>query len=364
MRALVAPLFVTALVLAAERKGLALVEKILQMPPATGLVVVDLVPGTQAETKGIRVGDTIVSYAGAETPDLPALMKARQGASQGEAVDCVVVRPDGTRIELRLDAGPIGVRNLVAVKRGEAVAPLPPETGVTFDFSSLSKDGAEEWYAFSLDEGKTKKGFEHSMLSLADGRLTMRREVAFDGGEQWGLNHFDVTVVMDVSDGLRPISTSFLNPITGWLGEGKRTEDGAWEMRIRSSPTEEETRTTALAVDLPAVPSYLMEILACFLPREQGACIHFRVLSEGGGTLGLPTALYVAGEEEIEHEGAKVGVWRVESRSLGSSAGGSYWVDGEQRVVKVDYGGAMGFLTTKEKALDGLHEDLEARTAE
>ena len=67
----------------------------------------------------------------------------------------------------------------------------------------------EQWYRFVID-GK-HVGYEHIRLEHDAEKKLIRSisEVAFDGGEQWGLNHFIVTVTCDDSKPFRAQSVSF-----------------------------------------------------------------------------------------------------------------------------------------------------------
>ncbi len=114
----------------------------------------------------------------------------------------------------------------------------------------------------------------------------------------------------------------------------------------------------------PAVPSYLVETLACFMPREPGSCIHFRPITDGSGALGRVSALVCVGEGALELDGESVKVWKFEQRTVGAGQGLGYWIDEKGRVVRSDYGGAVATRSTKEEALKDLHHGLQPRTAD
>ena len=362
---LLATLFLPALLLAApllaqddaEEK----IEAVLLNPPATGLMAISIVAGSQAEEVGLRPGDVVVSYDGVAVTGLVELNAQKAASAAKETVEMVAIRRDRSRVTFTIRSGQIGV-HLVAVKKGVPGRTLPPATGVRFDFSSLEGAKREEWYAFSLD-GKTKVGFEHSILKLAAGKLMLRREVAFDGGEQWGINHFDVTVLATADRHPTAIATSFLNPITKWIGRGRlsRGETG-WRWLVKGPETEEVQKAGGEGVPRDLIPSYLVETLVSFMPRETGSCYHFRPLEEGMGTTGLRSALVAIGPEEIEHGGTKVKTVKYEQHRFGGGVTGTYWIGPDSRVLRVDYGGAQGTLTTKQAALEGLHPEIEPRT--
>jgi len=362
---LLAMLFLPALLLAApllaqddaEKK----IEAVLLNPPATGLMAISIVAGSQAEEVGLRPGDVVVSYDGVAVTGLVELNAQKAASAAKETVEMVAIRRDRSRVVFTIRPGPIGVY-LISVKKGVPGRTLPPATGVRFDFSALAGAPREDWYLFTLD-GKTKVGFEHSILKLAAGKLMLRREVAFDGGEQWGINHFDVTVIATADEHPTAIATSFLTPLTERVGRGRlKREETGWRWMVKWPETGEEQRAGGEGVPRDLIPSYLVETLACFMPRETGTCYHFRPLAEGDGTTGLRSALVAIGPEEIEHGGKKVETVKYEQHRFGGGVTGTYWIGPDSRVLRVDYGGAQGTLTTKEAALKGLHPEIKPRT--
>ena len=100
------------------------------------------------------------------------------------------------------------------------------------------------------------------------------------------------------------------------------------------------------------------------MPREKGACIHFRPLTERTGEVDLPAALICVGEDEIDRGGEKVKTAKFEQRTIGGEVRGTYWVGPSGQVLMVDYRGARATLSTKEAALKDLHPNIEPRTAE
>ncbi len=337
---------------------LARLEAVFADPPATGVVITMVAPKSQAAEQGVKVGDIFVSYNGVATPDVPALNAAKGTVGEKLEIEIVVVGSAGRRT-ITLAPGQIGV-NGAPVEKGVPGGMLPKATGVTFDFSRFAGEGLDQWFAFSLD-GRTKVGFEHAKLRFTGGRLFLRREVAFDGGEAWGVNHFDVTVVVTVAPAVDTVMTRFTNPLTGWIMTGRltRNESGA---RIWAQKWPELGDVRA-EIPGPVVPTYLIETLAGMMPLEKGACYRFSPLNEGMGTVGLPSALVVRGREEIEHGLGQVKVWRVEQVVLGGTVAGVYWISEQGRTLKVSYGGAFGIRTTKEAALKDLHPEIKPLTA-
>jgi hypothetical protein len=329
---------------------LRLLERALLDPPATGVMVTGVGPDSQAAQAGILLGDVIVSYGGRAVPDLEALNGAKESFEGAEQVELVLAGPGGERTVL-LRPGPIGV-NCQPVVKGVPAAVLPPATVTGFDFSPLSREPFDDWYAFSLD-GEEKVGFEHGRLALTLGKLVLHREVAFDGGETFGVNHFDVTAIAVAGPAPDVFAVRFASPPSGFLATGRALGGARWLDR-RGGVSTVITHPT----DLPRIPTYLVESLAAFLPREPGACFHFRPIVEGSGQAGLRSALVAVGEEEVRAGGEVARAFRVEWRTLGGAASGTYWFDGPGHALLVDYGGAMATRTTREKALEGLPESI------
>jgi len=341
------------------------VDRALASPQATGLLVTDVAPETQAAKLGIEPGDVIVTYDGHPTPSIPALQAAMKAVTT-EALQVLVIRVDGAEKTFTLEPGRIGVV-LSPVVKGKGLEPLPAATGVKFDFSSLTETPHDDWYAFTV--GGKQVGFEHGLCKLEDGKLVMRREVAFDGGEQWGVNHFDVTVVLTAEPAPRAVSFSFYNPITGYSGQGELTTTDAGAAVVRYTHTADEggpsTVEHPVPSGLPAWPSYVVETLACFMPREKGACVHYHSITDGsGGVDRHPSALRVEDEEELEIDGTTVKTVKVQIHSSRGGAGSAFWVNEQGRVVKADYSGAVTVAAKKEDCLKDLHHGLQPRTAE
>jgi hypothetical protein len=338
----------------------AVLTRVFANPPATGIVITLVAPESQAAQAGVMVGDIFVSYNGVATPDIPSLNAAKEtvGDEQTE-IEVEVVGPAGRRTII-LAPGQIGV-NGAPVVMGVPGGGLPADTGITFDFSRFAGEGVDEWFAFSLD-GRTKVGFEHAKIKVAGGKLFLRREVAFDGGEEWGLNHFDVTVVASLSPAVDAVMTRFENPLTGWVGKGRLSRDETGKrIWVKQWPDLPEERAE---IPGPLLPEYLVESLAALMPHQEGACFRYRPIGEGMGTVGLPSALVVRGQEEIEFGTGRVRTWKVEGLILGGGIGGTYWISEDGRTLKVSYGGAFGTRSTKEAVLSDLHPELKPRTAE
>ena len=351
---------------ATEESPVERIERALTSPVATGLLVTGIGSGTPADQKGIQAGDIVTAYDGVPTPTLEALndAKGKAQAAGKTAIRVTLVGLDRTERTVEIEPGPIGI-GATPVEKGVAAGPLPPATPFSFDFASVKDKPHDDWYTFHFGEGP-KLGFEHGMLEVKGDHLVLRREVAFDGGEQWGVNHFDVTIETTLTSPPEALRLRFANPATGTWAEGRRQEDGTWHFEWTKEGEDEgtETRTVTLPKGLPVVPTYLVETLAAFLPRTTGTCWHYRPMVDSNGDALLPACLIVVGKETVKLAAGEVDAWKVEQRQLGGEVGGTYWIDANGRLVKSFYGMPIALLDTKEAALEGLHEDIKPTTAD
>ena len=129
----------------------------------------------------------------------------------------------------------------------------------------------------------------------------------------------------------------------------------------RAKVPEAEPRTVPAPRNL--VPTYLVEHMAVFMPRKEGACFRFTPLTEGYGQIGMPSALVCEGREQLTLRGAAVSAWKYVWRQLGGAVGGVYYVGDDGRALLTDYGGPKAVLSTKEAALQNLNPGLEPRSA-
>lgn len=327
-------------------------------PTATGILVTSVIEGTPAAEVGLAPGDIVVGYAGEPAPDLPTLAALKQKAMDQDLVEFVFVRR-GEKHAVTIPTGPIGFMG-TAVEKGRPTPPFPPDTGVKFDFSSLDAHPIDAWYAFRFGDDPPV-GFEHVTVKRDGGRIYQVSEVSFDGGEQYGDEHNVVTVVMTDEPTPRFVMCRFESITTGWTGTAFVADPGAKEPQISFTTKmgEETDRVSPVAVPARAVPTYFIETLARFLPREEGACFRFRPLMEGSATVSLPSAVVCRGRETIERNGEPAKVWRYEWVDLIGVVGSNFWIDDAGRVLRVDWGGANGELVTKEEALAGLPDRLK-----
>ena len=77
----------------------------LENPQATGVLVISVSKGSQAEKAGVVRGDVIVTYDGKPTRDVPSLTRAKGVATSKPEVVMEIVRRDGKLVPLKLQPG-------------------------------------------------------------------------------------------------------------------------------------------------------------------------------------------------------------------------------------------------------------------
>ncbi len=330
-----------------------LVERVAADPPATGLLVTMVIEGMPARAADIKPGDVLVSYGGdgiAERADLQAAVEAR---AEEDAVEVALVR-SGRQRTVRVAAGRLGVQT-VPVSDGQPIEARPHKSPVRFDLDRLP-DG-EEWMSFRLDGGHV--GFECHRHQRRGNTLVLDYEVAFDGGAEWGLNHFVVNVVLAFMRG-RPEARSvrFENPLSGWITNGRLEKEGRtrrWVSSIKG-PSGSEQNEVRVTADL--LPSYAVSTLPMIIVPREGACLHYTPLNEGLGVPAPPAGLLCAGKDTVQGAPA----WRFESHSFGERAGVTF-VDDAGRIVRLGFGGPVAEPCARADALAGVNEALRPRLA-
>lgn len=333
-------------------------EQVLADPPATGVLVLMVVPGSQAEKAGLRAGDIITAYGMAPTPTVRHLQAAKSRAQGLLAVPLQVVRREKATM-ITIEPGEIGIRTM-DVTKGQKVVPRPPATAAKLDLSRLKKGPVEAWYWFSLDSGTSKAGFEHHILRIEGDKLIRDSEVAFDGGRQWGLNHFLVRCVATAEPRPKLIATDFSAPLGHYQVRGRLEEKGGKRVWKTTVIKDEGEKTIEFAAPLDLHSDYMHTAVASMMPRKAGECLHVTTLNAGQGSIVGLGGLVCRGKEQTHLRGdKKVEAWRVEVVTMGRT-GQVAWVDDEGRVVKNSYGSTTySYLCSKDEALAGLHSDLK-----
>jgi len=323
-------------------------------PPATGLLVTQVLPGSAAADAGLRPGDVIIGYAGRAVSGIDGLVQALRAGDDGAGrVVLTYVNASGQRAA-EVAAGRLGVGGIDVVK-GEPRQLRPPATGVAFDFADLDHRPREAWFAFAIDGGHV--GFEHHRLRRVGDALLLRSEVAFRH-EQWGRQHFIVQTEA-LADGEATLTRSrYASAPNGFRCDLRVERSGEGTAMVVVDQLMGDERETSRVPVSGAQSDYLATQLAAWMPREAGACWHYEMINLADGSPLGKSSLFVNGRETIEVDGEPVEAWRVEQHTMGKP-GRVSWVDGDGRAFRHDYGGgATATRTARAAALAGLPNDI------
>jgi serine protease Do len=105
-----------------------------------GVLVADVVPGSPAESGGLKSGDVILEFEGQRTSEVPDLQRAVADARPGQTARMTILR-DGRRESVSLKIGEMPAEETVAAARGTerwglSVQPITPELARQFRLPS------------------------------------------------------------------------------------------------------------------------------------------------------------------------------------------------------------------------------------
>lgn len=336
-------------------------------PSHSGLLITEILPNSQALRAGLKQGDIIVSYNDQAVTSLEALATAKEGVQAGHPCNMIIQRQSRAH-NIDILGGSIGC-HIYQVSAGKAIQLRPPQTPCQFDIKRIQQNPQilNQWYRFVID-GK-HVGYEHIRLEHDPQKHIIRSisEVAFDGGPQWGLNHFIVSVSCDDQKPFRARSVSFHTPLSDFTASSKRitaaTGGEHWSTTYDYKDERGTARSESFNIPLPSdgIPSYVVLQLASLLEREPGACFHFTSLVDGTGQRGMPSALIVDKRERLSIDGQDIDCTRCDSVSLQGTS--SAWLDDQHRIVQMQFGpNTFAYVCERKHALQGIRAELKPRT--
>ena len=338
-----------------------LVERRLDAPPETGVLVTHVAPGSPAHRLGLRAGDVIIAFRGEPTIDLTRLRAAEGRRAFGKSLLFVQRGDELLRFSLEGQGG-LGVTG-VGVKKGTAATPLPEEAGggVRLD-RAVPRGGRDLWYQVALD-GQIVVGYEHVVAARDGDRVTIVRELAYDAGGRKA--HLIARATFEVGPQFpRLVATHYEGLTTKRIVTGRRVraDEGDVWVHVERGADGAEAEVARFAAPDAMVPVYAVATIAASLSRQPGACVHFRTLEEKNGRLGPVVALIVTGREKVRTEGREVEPWRIEWRGRGKLVHANLWVDDDGTFGRESHGGQRSIRTSREKAYAPFASRLEART--
>lgn len=151
------------------------IAPILADVPTTGLLVFDVIKGSQAAKAGIQLGDIVTHYDGQPVSHHQELMNlAKVANNEKRAEVLVIVRRGAETVEFTLSPGPMGVR-LEDVAEGEKRF-LPPRVGMVGQLPNIDviramvADNSHHWQLVYSDADASKPiGWTHHYLTERPG---------------------------------------------------------------------------------------------------------------------------------------------------------------------------------------------------
>ncbi|MGH8874716.1 MAG: hypothetical protein ACRDVM_05625, partial [Acidimicrobiia bacterium] len=113
-------------------------------------------------------------------------------------------------------------------------------------------------------------------------------------------------------------------------------------------------------VDLPedGWPGFGHWPLVVGMPLEAGHLRPFTRFADSTGTTDAQVTLVSAGWEEVRLDQQLARLWRVDQYAR-SALEASFWLDGDHRIVRVDWKGALSSLVPgPEEAVEGLPDEV------
>jgi hypothetical protein len=298
---------------------------VLADPPATGLLIFDVAPKSQADRADFEVGDVITHYDGQPVVSLAELSRiAREAAKSDRSRLLVLARRGEQELEAEFDAAPLGVR-LIPIKQGQPRVLWRPATNYQPDGAGIERrlGHPHEWQL--VFHGDHVIGWAHSYLTRDDSQLVLRTQTQVKEGELDSKR--DATIVFDAD---KYLSIRWLQ-ISG---------DGASQMRLTRRSDELVGDRAGVPVSAPApddvVSSFLAGLVATTLPFKPGSCLRSSYLGPGSISSAPFADLYCVGQETVTIDDRKVSAVRYEQTVFGEPTA-NFWVDRNRDLLQIEY---------------------------
>lgn len=323
-------------------------EPVLARPPATGLLVFEVLAESQAAKLGVRVGDILTHYDGqtiASTARLEDL--ARKAAREGRGRLLVVFRRGETEIDGEFDAAPLGVR-LVAVQAGQGRVLWRPATEESPRLEAVRAQlkGVERWELLTYQDKPI--GWVRSHVASANGAHRLRVQSMVRSSVL--TENTDVTITFLDDNWLSPTSIRLLR--RGKLALALRRENGQWVGERAGVPV-----TAACPAD--TVAEALVGMLAMTMPAQPGACRRFALLETSSLSAAPFADLYCVGRDPVQL-GRERDAYRYELAVFGERRA-TYWVSPDGSLLQAEYpGGIRATLAPPERIREPFPDCFEA----
>jgi hypothetical protein len=310
---------------------------ILAVPPATGLLIFEVIPGSQAEKAGFRVGDVLTHYDGQPVANIEQLVRLAGAAIKENREHILVTAKRGVEdLEAEFDPAPLGVR-LVAVNREGGRTLWRPETRYEPDGRPLAQLVAEGHRWELLMHGGEVLGWSHAFVAERGKRLILRAQSRLDSKHM--NEKRDVVVTFSRNKYLSPRSIRL-----------KSKETLVLDLHYDSGKLTGERVGVPVSAEAPAdcVSSYLAGHVAAMMPLKPGACLRCSAL-EPASLVAAPFAdICCVGEQPFEVAGKTVKTWHFEQTIFGKTVA-QFWIDENRRIVQTLYSNGVKAIPSSEQ---------------
>lgn len=327
------------------------VAPILHSPTIDGLLVFQVMPKSQAERAGIRIGDVITHYDGQAVMSLAELVQlARSAAREQRNGLLVLMRRGKDELDAELDAAPIGVR-LVPIKKGKGRMLWRPGRDYKPDFAGLARalQYRHRWELVYHDDEII--GWAHAYLARRADHFVLRVQSR---------------IVEEHLNAKRDAIVAFdANPYLSLRALQLVSNDKTIMTVHRSGGRLVGQRAGAAVGDVPihadTVCAYLSGYVAAAMPAEPGACLRCSFLADSSLTPAPFADLFCHGKENVTIAGEKLPTVRYEQTVFGDTVA-EYWIDPSRDIVQVRYGNGIRTVRSTQQELfqrfPKLHEEF------
>lgn len=246
---------------------------IVARPPATGLLVYEVLPSSQAERVGLKVGDILTVYDGQPIETTGQLRELAIAAAKENRNNLFLIAKRGEKeIEAELDPAPLGVR-LFSVKQGAGRSLWRPATPFQSTIrAALERQAGSLSYEMIRSKGK-RVGWRRTYWgATADGHFTRIQEWSSEASAP---SLREIALLHDGNTYLAPKAIRVLHQAKPVV-EMVRQSDGSadrWIGRRMGIPVRAEAPT-----DL--VSSHLVGLVCAGMPAKPGACLRISYLDD------------------------------------------------------------------------------------
>jgi hypothetical protein len=340
-------------------------EEMLADPPADGMFLTFVTPGSPAAEVGFRPGDIVVKVGDTPVTGSQEFYRGLQPAGEDDKSRPVtVLRSDGEEAEIEV---PLPFRGYAAcaVKKGKRAWEDLPDSDYEPDFSGLA-DGTEIWLRNSLEEERA--GFERILIRHEGDEIhvdTLFRLGGEHEGETWDYRTHSLSRHR-LNRWLSVTRTSFAEGAPGeekLRGDMALGEDGVWRGR-RGGPQggePEEVEFPSAAENL--LTPYNVTLLPLTMPLAEGARVTFCGAGEGTALVSCRERMECVGKETVDVDGEEVEAWCFVWRHYGEYGESErFYVTDDRKLVRVDWGPNYGMCwavnVPAAEVLDGVPEHV------